>query len=231
MAETGPSAHGPVVRVRGESRMEVEPEIARFAVEVRAQDKDRHRTVRSLSARNELVVKRIRACGDSLAELHTGMMRVSPVLRDRRGERARNYQGRVRLTAELEDFDALGSLLAELATGELTQVEGPWWRLRGDSPRYAEARAAAVREAVERARIYARALGSELTGLVELADTGLSSALRRDTSDTSHVTVYRTSSGAVPEQAGAPDIGLEPRTIEVEAHVEATFTISTPDEL
>ena len=55
----------------------------------------------------------------------------------------------------------------------MTALEGPWWKLRHDSPVHRQARQEAARDAVVRAREYAEALGARLLGLVELADESL----------------------------------------------------------
>ncbi len=93
-----------------------------------------------------------------------------------RGERVHRYHGRVNITAELVDFTALGELTTRLADLDLTRVDGPWWALRPDSPVHRQARQQAVREAVQRAREYAEALGTTLAALVELADIGAENA-------------------------------------------------------
>ncbi|MFJ9756229.1 SIMPL domain-containing protein [Streptomyces sp. NPDC101149] len=70
------------------------------------------------------------------------------------------YHGHVHLSAELNDFTALGELTTRLADLELTRVDGPWRALRPDSPTHRAARQQAVREAVQRAREYAETLGT-----------------------------------------------------------------------
>ena len=48
-----------------------------------------------------------------------------------------------------------------------------WWALRPDSPVYRDARLAAARDAMVRAREYAEAFGGSIAGLIEAADAGL----------------------------------------------------------
>ncbi|RNL78079.1 SIMPL domain-containing protein [Halostreptopolyspora alba] len=242
MSEPTPSTSrsAPIVRVRGSATLEVEPELARFTVEVGAQAKDRRLTLERLTNRNDTIRERIQEFGEAVTEMSSSALRVRPVLRDRRNERVSNYHGHVRLHAAMSDFDALGGLLPELANQELTEVRGPWWRLRTDSPVYARARSQAAREAVERARVYAEALGARLTGLVELADVGLSSE-HANTHVREMSASYGDAPGAPPAPGGARSAGatdtspaplnLEPEQIEVSARLEATFTMSQPDEL
>ncbi|MBB4934006.1 hypothetical protein F4561_004826 [Lipingzhangella halophila] len=224
----------PIVRVRGSATLEVEPELVRFTVVVAAQDKDRRLTLERLTRRNDTIRGRIREFGDAVEDMNSGALRVQPVLRDGRGERIRNYHGQVRLHVAMNDFGAMGSLLPELADQELSDVQGPWWRLRPNSEVYVRARSRAVREAVERARVYVEALGAQLTGVVELADVGLSS-------DQGNAPTQQAMGGGSPmrargappgsAEASPPPLNLEPEQIEVSAKLEATFTMSHPSDL
>src|ERR1019366_1355083 len=101
--------------------------------------------------------------------------RISPQQAGRplRDREERGYLGAMHHAITVTGFDRLRELMAQLAPRELTEVGGPWWELRAQSPVYRDARVAAARDAVRRARDYAGALGSQLTGLVELADARL----------------------------------------------------------
>lgn len=151
----------PRIAVRGEARLEVDPEIARIGVTVASRGKDRRAALDDLTRRNAAVLDLIKTYGDAVERLETGAFSISPELKDKgRGERVHAYHGRVHITAVLTDFTALGELTTRLADLDLTRVDGPWWALRPDSPAHRQARQQAVREAVQRAREYAEALGS-----------------------------------------------------------------------
>ncbi|WP_086565901.1 SIMPL domain-containing protein, partial [Streptomyces africanus] len=167
----------PRIAVRGEARLEVDPEIARIGITVAARGRDRRSALDDLTRRNAGVLDLVKSYGDAVERLETGAFSITPELtKHGRGERVRTYHGTVHVTAELTDFTALGELTTRLADLELTRVDGPWWALRPDSPAHREARKKAVREAVQRAREYAEALGTTLAALVELADIGAESA-------------------------------------------------------
>ncbi|MET9970801.1 SIMPL domain-containing protein, partial [Streptomyces sp. NPDC006356] len=107
----------------------------------------------------------------------------------------------------------------------LTRVDGPWWALRPDSPAHREARQQAVREAVQRAREYAEALGTSLAALVELADIGAENA----------PPPYPQASGSrmrsmayATEENSAVPLDLEPQRQHVHAQVNARFTMVPP---
>ncbi|WP_411106079.1 SIMPL domain-containing protein [Streptomyces sp. cmx-4-9] len=215
----------PRVAVRGEARLEVDPEIARIGITVNARGTDRRTALEDLTRRNSAVLDLIKSYGDPVEKLETGTFSISPELtRHGRGERIRAYHGRVHLTAELNDFTTLGELTTRLADLELTEVDGPWWALRPTSPAHGEARRQAVLEAVQRAREYAEALGARLAALVELADLGAENAPFPGDAGTG----LRTMAFATTDDTTAPPLDLEPQRQTVYAQVNARFTMTPP---
>src|SRR5262252_4844258 len=95
----------PVISVRGEAVLEVEPEIAIVWVSVLARDKDRQRAVKLLADRNSRVT----------AEIKDGRAR----------ERITGYLAQANLTATVRNFDVLGDLVVGLADREMVTVTGP----------------------------------------------------------------------------------------------------------
>src|SRR5262249_26392603 len=113
-----------------------------------------------------------------------------------------------------------GDLMLALADQDQTSVGGPYWSLRPGSPAYREARHVALRDAVDRARDYAQALGVELVALVELADAGLSGRAAPLS--------YAVDAGAT-FRGGAPELNLDPERQQVYASIEARFTTTEVD--
>ncbi|MFI8179821.1 SIMPL domain-containing protein [Actinacidiphila glaucinigra] len=226
-ARTYPTPETPHVGVRGEATLEVEPELARIAVTVSARGTDRRATLDDLTRRNAQVLDLVKGCADAVEKLETGAFVITPELRERgRGERVRAYHGSVRVSAALTDFTVLGELITRLADLELTRVDGPWWSLRPDSPAYGEARRQAVRDAVQRAREYAEALGARLVALVELADEGVQQSAPFRARPAMRTAAFAAPGGAA-ESAHALD--MEPERQSVYAQVTAHFTMTAPD--
>lgn len=212
----------PHLTVHGEAELEVDPEIARIAVTLTARGRDRRTTLDDLTRRNTDALDLLKSYGDTVENLSTGALTLTPELEPhRRGERVRTYHGTVRLTAELTDFTALGELTTRLADLELTRVDGPWWALRPGSPAHREARRQAVHEAVRRAREYAEALGTSLAALIELADTG---------TEPPHPQSFARMAAfaADAEDSAPPPLDLEPRRQHVHAEINARFTMLPP---
>ncbi|WP_371587584.1 SIMPL domain-containing protein [Streptomyces virginiae] len=214
----------PRVAVRGEARIEVDPEIARIGITVSARGTDRRTALEDLTRRNNAALDLIKSYGDPVEKLETGAFSITPELtRHGRAERVRAYHGRVHITAELSDFTTLGELTTRLADLELTEVDGPWWALRPTSPAHGRARRQAVLEAVQRAREYAEALGANLAALVELADLGAENA-----APFTPAPGMRTMAFSATEDAGPPPLDLEPQRQTVYAQVNARFTMTPP---
>ncbi len=219
----------PMLAVQGEAILEVDPEIARIDVSVAAVDRDRAKTLQLLNDRAVAVDKVLASFPDVIEKNETSGVRVSPQLAGRAvRDRVSGYHGAVYHAITVTGFDRLGELMAQLADLDQTEVGGPWWELRPGSPVYGRARVTAVRDAVRRARDYAAALGSDLTGLVELADARLLSDSRGQAEQ------LASASARLPHRVrqAAPEefsFDMVPAKQVVRATVEARFTIGAPD--
>jgi uncharacterized protein YggE len=221
-------SNAPLISVRGEAMLEVEPEIARLSVHVQSQERERRVALDRLVERNQQVLDLVKSYGDAVEKLETGGLSITPQLKYRRREGdIRAYQGTVWIRLVIADFAVLGELVTRLGDVERAYVHGPDWGLRRDSDVYKQAARQAANEAVERARSYAEALGASLTGLVELADEGLTSDSRGGAEPVTFAAL-RSADGAA-ESGEPPAIDLEPATQIVRAAVEARFTATAPD--
>ena len=217
----------PVISVRGEASLEVEPEIAIVNVTIEARDRDRRTVLGRLASRNQQVTGLIKSHGEAVEKLESGPASVRPDIREKKAtERVTRYLGRVSVRITVRDFTVLGELVTSLADEDLVTVAGPWWALRPDSPVYRDARLAAARDAMVRAREYAEAFGGGLGGLIEAADTGML------TSAGEHGPRFRamSASRAAAFAAGAAEAELdfEPARQTVTAQVEARFAVAGP---
>jgi uncharacterized protein YggE len=219
----------PVLAVRGEAVLEVDPEVARIEVSVAAVGSDQAKTLQLLNERAAAVDNVLASFLDAIEKTETRGVRVSPQLTSHaaRGQ-SMNYHGAVYHAITVTGFDRLGELMSQLSEQDQAEVGGPWWALRPGSAVHGRVRVAAVRDAVLRARDYAAALGSELSGVVEVADARLLSDSR------GQAEVIGQQSARLPHRvrASAPEdfsIDLVPAKQVVRATVEARFTIGEPD--
>lgn len=227
MTDQGAGSTPIVVSVRGEATVEADPELCEFAVTVSARDKDRRTVLEQLTKRNKDLLDQVKAdYGEALEKVETGRFAVYPEWRNKRSDKVGPYQGTVRVRIVVKDFAVLGEMVTRIADAEGRAVDGPFWSLRRDSEVYRTARSEAVGEAVRRAREYADALGSQLTALLELADTGLSTGGAPAPQGRAMYAMAASAGGMADE--GAPALDLEPTRQSVYAAVEARFSATQP---
>lgn len=225
------SASAAVISVRGEASLLVDPEVADLTIVIIAQARDRREAFERLVKRNDEVLALLRSYGDSIDQVASTGVSVAPELRKGKDEKIRSYAGAVRVRVTVADLAIIGELLARIAEFEAATIEGPHWRLRTSSPVYREARGRAVAEAVTRARDYAEAIGSRIIGLIELADTGLTTSVVPRMARAAGGVAFSTRglSAPVPGPAEPPTLDLEPQQQTVYATVEARFQAAQPD--
>ena len=143
----------------------------------------------------------------------------------RTGATQAGYLAGVQVMVTVVEFAVLGDLLLRLADRDMVGLEGPFWALRPDSAAYREARTEAVRDARRRAEEYAAAAGSRLTGLVEIADTGLPAA---EVTSMAMVParLFRDAAASVADEMS---FDVQPVQQTVHASVEARFTATQPE--
>lgn len=217
----------PVISVRGEASVEVEPEVAIVNV-TEARDRDRRTVLGRLASRNQHVTALIKRHGEAVEKLESGPASVRPDIRDKKtaGERVAGYLGLASVRITVRDFTVLGELVTGLSDEDLVTVAGPWWALRPDSPVYRDARLAAARDAIVRAREYAEAFGGGIGGLIEAADAGLLTSPGEHGSRLPAIAAGRAVGFAGrPPQA---ELDFEPARQTVTAQVEARFAMTMP---
>lgn len=213
--------------MRGEARLEAEPEIAVVSVTVQARDRDRRTVLDRLATRNTQVLDLIKGYGEAVEKLESGPASVYPEFRHKeREERVSRYLGQASARVTIRDFTVLGELVARLADAELVTVAGPWWSLRPDSPVYRQARITAARDATRRAEEYAQAFGGQLGGLIEAADVGLLTG-HADQGVRFHASAAGVAAAGFAD--AQPSLEFEPVSQAVTANVEARFAMVMPE--
>jgi uncharacterized protein YggE len=211
----------PQVVVRGQAILTVPPDVADVMAVVRARARDRRTALDRARARQAEVAAVVDAAGDAVESAATAGV---AVVDDHHGPHGRvpEPMAVVQTRLVLRRIDAAGELVVALAGLDDVDVEGPFWRMRPDSAVFEEARLAAIRDAVRRARLYAEAFGGQITGLVEVADAGLAGHPRDPG--------FGEMAGRVAmADAGGPRFDLTPEHQQVRGSVEVRFAMSAPD--
>lgn len=206
----------PRVVVRGEVTHRVPPDHATLTVTATGRDRHRDRALAQLRDSQQGVTALLERFADLVTDHATQGVSVQPVLEGRR--RITGYVATVTTRVRIDDVDRAGEVVVAAAALDGCELWGPAWSLDRDSPAHAETRAAAIGEAVTRARGYAAALGSTLTGLVELRDVG---------TGVGHPMALAASSRVF--QPAEPELDLTPAPQDVHGAVEAVFSLSPPD--
>jgi uncharacterized protein YggE len=209
----------PQVVVRGEATLVVDPEIAELGVTVTGRARDRQSALERCRARQDEVTAVVTAAGDAVETVETTGLSVHREIRDRRGDGDPVASLYTQLT--VGRLDVLGDLVVALGRLDDVAVAGPWWRLRPNSPAVEQARLAAVRDALHRARQYAAAFGAHLTALLEVSDSGLSGG--------GVLRVAGATAEMAPFGGGELRLDLAPARQEVHGAVELRFAMSRPD--
>ena len=129
----------------------------------------------------------------------------------------------VNVNIAVRDFALLGQLGVVFARQDAFYVDGIAWHVDDDNPAWADVRAAAIEAAVRKGRDYANALGSTLTGVEHIADTGLLGGTGPG------LPVFHAASRMLAS-AGGDDLdapSLDPVPQELTAVIEARFSASS----
>ncbi len=208
----------PVVVATGEAVREVLPEQAVVHVRAAAKGRSRESVLERLTERAAAHRAVLDEFAAAIERRESAGLHVHPQMK-RRGEEVQAYHGSVETRVLVTDFTVLGDLLLRLAGEELTSVSGPWWQLRPGSRAGAEARRAAVADALVQAAEYASAVGAEVDRLVEISDV---------VSEGTGGPMAFAAAGAARDMGGGPTLELEPELQTVHARVKVTVTISEP---
>jgi uncharacterized protein YggE len=117
----------------------------------------------------------------------------------------------------VSDFAVLGEMMLRFGGMEQVAVAGPWWQLRPGSSAGAEARRAAIADALARAREYAAAVGARVDRLIEISD---------EVGGGAHPMAFR-AAGFAEDAAGG--LALDPQQQTVQASVVVRVAITEPD--
>jgi uncharacterized protein len=213
---------GPVVTVRGEASVEVESDLVDLHLNVQARGSDRAQVLRQLEGRAAQLGRLVDRFESAIERRSTDGFSVHPEFSGSRGDKPKGYSGSMSMQLTVTDFDVLSDLVVGVNSIELSDVGGPYWRLRHDHPAHREARLAAISDGVTRARDYAAAFGAGIDGLLSIGDDG-----------TDVESVMPRFSRAAALSGGREDNGMssfdfEPARQRVEGAVVLRFRMGTP---
>lgn len=138
------------------------------------------------------------------------------------------FHARIGFTAEFDDFDALSRFLEQQATVDGVTIGWVQWKLtdeRTDAVT-AEVRALAVANAVEKATVYANAVGLKTVRAVAIADPGMLGDQSAASGGFEFAAAAPRMMKASMDAGAGPELSLKPEEIEVAVTVDARFVAS-----
>ncbi len=137
------------------------------------------------------------------------------------------YHARIGFSVKFSDFDALARFLEELAARDGVTIGSIEWALTEarKTSVTTEVRSRAVKDAVNKATVYAQSIGLGSVRAVAIADPGM---LGDQVGASGGGMQFASSSRAFKamDAAGSPELSLKPEDIEIAAIVDARFVAS-----
>ncbi|MBB5633922.1 hypothetical protein BKA04_002145 [Cryobacterium mesophilum] len=137
------------------------------------------------------------------------------------------FHARIGFSAKFSDFDALARFLEDLAARDGVTIGSIEWALTEarKTSVTTEVRSRAVRDAVDKATVYAQSIGLGSVRAVAIADPGM---LGDQVGASGGGMQFASSSRAFKamDAGGSPELSLKPEDIEIAAVVDARFVAS-----
>jgi uncharacterized protein len=215
------------ISVRGQARHVVPPDFAVLVVAVSIRETDKQvaldRAARTQTAVLDLLRERggVALTIDSIDGRLTWATQTFTAHPDeewdeRKNRRQLGWRVYVPVTVTLRELGRLEDLAAALSAVPDLEVQQVQWQVDPHNPAWPVVRAAAIADAVSKARDYATALRGEVTALVDIADAGLLGGREQPYES-------RMAAGAPAMAEFGGGLALDPAPLEISAVIEARF--------
>jgi uncharacterized protein len=217
------------ISVRGEARHVVPPDFAVLVVAISIRETDKQVALDRAAQAQTAVVDVLRERGgvalniDSIDAPLTWATQSFTAHPDeewdeRKARRHVGWRVHVPVTVTLRQLAGLDDLAAALSAVADLEVQHVQWQVDPANPAWPVVRAAAIADAVSKARDYAAALHGEITTLLHVADAGLLGGQEQP--------YYRMATAAAAHGLGefSDGLALDPAPLEISAVIEARFS-------
>lgn len=220
----------PVISVRGEAQITVEPDQVVFNGQLNVLRPSTAEALQAAAVAVDTMKDALGAMGGVALDSTTTKAPLTWLVRrvhtSPEGNPVQGLTGNIYASVQwqigLRDWTKLEQVQAVVADPHLHQVHGTFWQLDRDNPAWTVVRAHAVTDAFRRAQEYASALASKLLSLEHLADAGL---LAGDGGGPAGRRTVAFAATGAPQRAP----NLDPVPQDVSAVVEARFRIAPVD--
>lgn len=220
-AQPAAAAQISTLSLNGEGTALARPDLAVVSLGVTAQA----RTAKEAIAENSRLIAAVLAAAKEAAiesrDLQTARVSLSPQYSNpppasREPRRIVGYDANNSLTIRVRDLEKLGNLLDRLVVAGATDIRGVTLTVAKPEPLLDEARAAALKDALRKAELYAAAGNLRIVRIVEIVEAGASAPVAQ-------VRAYRTAAAA---PAPRPDVPVEAGEQTFTANVNVVFEIA-----
>ncbi|HEX8069541.1 MAG TPA: SIMPL domain-containing protein [Pyrinomonadaceae bacterium] len=161
------------VVVTGDALVQAQPDTAVVSVAVVTQGPTALAAQQENARKSDLVVRAVKDAAGAGGEVKTSGYSLQPQYAYREGQppTIRAYEARNSVTVTLSELNRVGAVIDAASNAGATNVDSLAFTLRQDRQARAQALAQATREALEKARAIAQALGGRVVRVVEVQET------------------------------------------------------------
>ncbi|PWT91226.1 MAG: hypothetical protein C5B55_08450 [Blastocatellia bacterium] len=175
-ATTGNDTPGTTkVTVAGDAVVQAQPDTAIVTVSVVTQNKQAIAAQQENAAKSDAVVRAVKAAAGAGAEVKTSGYSLQPqrIYKEGQPPTISGYEARNSVTVTMGDLNRVGAVIDAAATAGANDVTGVSFTLRQDKSARARALAEATREAMDKAKVIAQALGGRVVRILEVQEGGV----------------------------------------------------------
>lgn len=180
-----------LLNVTAEGRVERSPDLATFNAGVVTQAKTAGEAMSANSERMDATIAALKRAGVADRDIQTSNLNLQPQhyypQRDRtqpaqpEAPRIVGYEARNTVTVRVRKLAEMGKIIDALVGAGANQIDGPYFSVEDPAEAANEARAEAMKEARERAEIYARSAGLRVGKILTITEGGGYYPIARDT--------------------------------------------------
>ena len=207
------------VMVIGDSIVQAQPDTAMVTVSVVTQNRRAIDAQQQNAAQTDAVMRALKAAAGAGAEVKTSGYSLQPmrVYKENQPPTITGYEARNSVTIITAELNKVGNIIDAAAVAGANDVSGVAFTLRQDQQAKDKALGEATREAMNKARVIAQALGGRVVRIVEVQEEGFQQRPPQPLYQTEAFAMKR-DSVATPIEVGSLDISSRVQLIaEVEA--------------
>lgn len=170
-----------IITITGEGEVTAAPDIAYVDMGVVSEGKTAGEALAANTAAMEKVFEGLEEAGLDKKDMQTSNFSVYPVYEQVRPEDNRPHTPKIggytvqnQLTVKVRDLDNLGAILDKVVTLGSNQLSGVRFAIDDPKPLMNEARQAAVKDALDKAKLYAGAAGVAVGEILSISESGAS---------------------------------------------------------